>query len=568
MRSGIARNLPSEISALPLGHLQLSRYAHRHAERYKTIGQLLSEVEKGRNIVPHGATKSRQEIERSLEYLCRAFHNEKLTNWIGFRKSRTPPAHSTSIYFFSPTLRLLTRDISAKPLAVMNLRRRAIRALQVIGIKTVRELIIAAEHGIERFAAAGRITSSEIIASLDALSDSIDCDGSVDWIRYATIRGFAIFPERKLQTWSYQDFVHQLPSVAEAVALIRHGLGGLRILQDRILKASDSVPLREVGKQLGVTKARASFIEVQILKMLHRAFLRDEYRDCRFRLRPEFVAPIREMETALKRTGVMSAFEWTRQLQRRWGIRDGELGRAEKLICSMLGLHKRKLSEPHTWIISRTHRNAALLYSTSFLIKRLLTRDYADGLTLPNLAKLVGEKFGPAAPNQRELRAILRSLPTICLIGKKYRRTPRSLKWDKEQFVQILRQARKPMHIREIWLLAQRNSSAAAFTRASISSQLQADRRFIPISRSGFWALAEWDNVEARAVADIAAEILASSQKAMHEKELFRRISSQRPLRTREWNVIGWHLRADARFRQTTRRNWMLVKKPQNRRRK
>jgi hypothetical protein len=67
------------------------------------------------------------------------------------------------------------------------------------------------------------------------------------------------------------------------------------------------------------------------------------------------------------------------------------------------------------------------------------------------------------------------------------------------------------MHLRDL------NSAIAADSSKRTSVLLSASSRFIPIGRTGYWALREWQDVETRTIPDMAAELLESSPRLYAE---------------------------------------------------
>lgn len=512
---------------------------------------------------PVNGEGARREIEASLTALCELVPPGSLNKWARFRRSRKRQTRTASIYFFSPSFAQLSETVTSASLATLNLRRRAVNSLAGIDIQTIGQLINAAQLGIEQFTAAGELTCSEVLQSLDALSENVADNGRVDWIGYAQKRGFAILPAKKRRRWSHLSFVRELPGIAEAAVLSRYGVQGVLVLHGRLCSAPERITLRRAGKGFNVGGERARLLERRIIKMFRRIFLNDEYRNCQFRFRPEFVEPFRHMARTICSHPVISSSGWTRNLVNRWRIPNGDLATAEPLILAILSLHKTSLCEPETWIVCSTKIDPQPFRLASVLIEQLLTNDYPDGLAADDLHQLVSRKLGGGTPTKRELGSILRSMRSIKYVKGKYRAIPTSLKRSTDYFAQILRCAKQPMHLRDICRLAIQATRERGLTPRKVSTRITQDERFIPISRSGFWALAEWDNVEIRSMVDIAAELLGASKRPMHEKELLARISRRRPASATS-SLIGSQLGMDSRFQRTTPCTWTLADKRQS----
>jgi hypothetical protein len=333
-------DLPLEIWALPPGHLRLNAYARRFTARFDTIGELLAGLEKYNKLLPPYAEGARCEIELALTGLNKAMERRGLGGWDSFRESRPNVAQSGSIYFFSPSLDGVSSEIRRASLTALHPGVRASNALRRKGIRRIGDLIDRARYGIEGIADCGVLTSTEIIDTLNAFSKSIQKTGDADWIGYARRRGFHILPGRERHSWSANEFVQKLPDVAKMAVQIRYGANDLLVLKARLLTTlHQQMPLKKVGADLSRTAEWARLIEEQIIGLFRGIVLRDDYRGCRFRIRSEFLGPIRTLarEFSTVRNRVLTLSQWEQRLTDLWGMRPSELRSAECLILEILG---------------------------------------------------------------------------------------------------------------------------------------------------------------------------------------------------------------------------------------
>jgi hypothetical protein len=77
--------------------------------------------------------------------------------------------------------------------------------------------------------------------------------------------------------------------------------------------------------------------------VLRQAFLFDDYRRCKFRLRPEFCEPLRVLARELRyeRRDTLTTSTWRSGLRKAWGISVPETSPEERLILEILGLSLR-----------------------------------------------------------------------------------------------------------------------------------------------------------------------------------------------------------------------------------
>ncbi len=208
----LSQNISPWVKSLPVGHLQLGRDTPANGQKVFTIGRLLRAVETG--ALSHSSAIARSRIERTLEALSHGVSGDA-GNWDRFRKARPPLRSYKAIYFASPRLRRLAPPDKGAALAKMHLSRRAINALSAGKITTIGELICRTESGLLDLPGLGLNKALEVLASLDALSDAVQTNGSVDWIKFTQLRGFRVLPSESF-TPSPKEFIEQFPSLCDA----------------------------------------------------------------------------------------------------------------------------------------------------------------------------------------------------------------------------------------------------------------------------------------------------------------------------------------------------------------
>jgi hypothetical protein len=555
-------DFPPEIWALPPGHLLVNGYAGRFTARFETIGDLLAGLEGYNKRLPPYAKAARHEIELALTGLSRAIERSGLCGWDYFRESRPNVVQSGSIYFFSPSLGRVSPAIKRAPLTGLHLSIRAINALRHRGIQTVGDLIDRARCGIARPADCGALTSTEIIDALNGFSKSTQRDGSVDWIGYAKRRGFSILPERKRSSWSAKDFVQRLPDIAKKAVQIRYGANDVVVLKARLLRPlSQKLSLARVGASLSRTGERARLVEEEIVRMLRGIVLEDDYHGCRFRIRSEFLGPIRtlarEFPTVCSRVFTLS--QWEQRLTDLWGMRPNELGGAERLVLEILGYRKLTLrNSPIASLVLPRTKKTKVLRAAIKQTEHLLTWNYPKGLTLLDLATALDRSVGLQTDKEAELLAVIKSVPGLEKVNGRYRAKISRLIRTSDKCERVLYEKGKAMRFRDIAAQVNKDRARSDARYARDVSQLLAyDDRFIPIGKTGLWSLAEWDHIETRTIVNIAAEFLGRSNMPLHEDELFRLISARRPLKK---DSVCSLLSEDHRFRRTAPRTWELVR--------
>jgi hypothetical protein len=381
-----------EIAALPVGHLKLPARVRRAAAKFKTIGELRAALDTHGKKAPRWKPLVRLQIEAVLQHLATATETTGLKGWDRFRRSRQGfgTAQSLrSVYFMSPALDRLNEACSRQFLPALHLSIRVLNALETIGVERIGELVRLARDGVEKFACVGVLSVMEIEEALDALSHALRRNGSIDWVAYAQAREIKVLPARVTRASANGGFVKVFIEAMRRAVQIQYGAAGALVLRGRLLALPGrGLTLRAIGSQLGLTHERARQTEEMMIKMLRRAIWLDDYRECLFRFRVEFLHPLRSVAMALQRARrrAFSLPEWNAfltdrdchfqlrpgiletvaveeadsplagqgflfvsqldlVLKRFLGVRQADLGASERLLLELVGIQETKFRQ-------------------------------------------------------------------------------------------------------------------------------------------------------------------------------------------------------------------------------
>lgn len=195
----------------------------------------------------------------------------------------------------------------------------------------------------------------------------------------------------------------------------------------------------------------------------------------------------------------------------------------------------------------------------------LITPDYATLLTKPRWPIRVTSESnaGPIAERVRVRRCpppkALRMISTIDRAATEPEKPPQETVARLPatyQYEEILRKSGRPLHYKEIFALSDHKIRPGGKLRERlVPTKLSADPRFVPLGRSGFWALAEWPNIEIRTVPDVVTEVLGATTTALMVEEIFRIVLARRPVSRR---TIEATLSSDRRFKRDSQGGWTL----------
>lgn len=548
--------IDAEIAALPVGHLQLKGKARRATSGFKTIGDVMS-VLAGRQQAPSWTSHTAVHIDRVVRVLVSATGEKGMKAWDVFRKSRPLLADPHAIFFASPTFTRLSKEVRKGSAAKLHLNRRAITALHKLGVQTIEGLIDLARAGIDKFPLAGNLTTVEITEALDALANSIEPNGDVNWLTYAQHRRFAILPSNLQQHYSSREFVRSFPKACEFAVNSKFGSAAVFVLRKRILRHPDiCLPLSEIGRYLGQTAERVRQHERNILKLLACAIWNEEYRGCRFRFSSQFLDPLRRLDSALRRFRnlPLPITGWHGVLRDCWALTPEDLGEQEALLLQLLGFEP--FVSSHVSMILSTPKDKRAVRSAGIEANRLLMRRFTEWISTQEVWECLRKKLHSATPEPDEVRTLLCSMPNVEQHGDAHRIKLEKLRFSVDRYERILRERGTPMHYREIIFEVERRSQLLRRTPSrAVASAMANCPRFVPIGRTGLWSLREWKHIETGTVADVAAELLSASERPLNEKELFAMISPRRTLRLQS---IATLLREDSRFQRVAPTKWAL----------
>jgi hypothetical protein len=362
---------------------------------------------------------------------------------------------------------------------------------------TVAELLKRASEGIHQTRAIGTATATEIRDSLYDLRASVG-SGGVDWDCYAKRRHITVLPNRKTINLRPPQVLEALTRVGEIASRIQYDELGAIIFQQRFAQPLASrATYAAIGRRFAKSPQFIRKTAESMMLMFRQAIWFGDYSGCRFRFHTDFLNQLRYF---------------------------GE----SRMIATLV--------PPDLAVILTMPKSPVFVSSESrwgLIAKRVRVRKIAPPKSL-RMISTVG--YGATASVKQPQRA--------AMLPKTYR------------YEEILRKAGRPLHYKEIFALSEHVVRPGGKLRATlVASRLSADPRFVPLGGSGFWALAEWPNIELRPVPDIVAAVLGATTASMTVEEVFRVVLAQRPVSRRTIEVT---LSRDMRFKRGSQGGWTL----------
>jgi hypothetical protein len=341
-------------------------------------------------------------------------------------------------------------------------------------------------------------------------------------------------PEGPPRVWAPQAFVEQLPHLALSVAELRYGPNARVILKNYMLtESSRTKSFSAIGRSVGISKQAAQAVFKKLIRRLREAMIEDIYRMFGPRIWPEFSRPLRSLSSEIKQRSE-TAFphsDWDALLARTWGMSASQLGQMEPFILEILGLQRLDFCEStlDPIIITASDKDKTRLRIAARFMQKVLTSHHARGLTLEELTSMIKTRSDLRSLSADKIRALVRCAKNIIRRGNRYRIPDKTMSGRANQYQQILLRAGKPLHYRELARRAVRfGYKGNDKQHQSVANILVRDSRFVPVARSGRWALAGWRDVETRTITQIAFDEIKRVGRPLREAELCSSILEKR----------------------------------------
>jgi hypothetical protein len=142
-------------------------------------------------------------------------------------------------------------------------------------------------------------------------------------------------------------------------------------------------------------------------------------------------------------------------------------------------------------------------------IRQFVRRNRTRPIAVKQVWQHVTRKLGRQAATPKEVLTILDRLPNLEREAKKDSFVVSLRELSYTDRCEVTLRARGPMHLRDLNSAIVADSSERNRRKIKLTSALlSGSRRFVPIGRTGYWALREWQDVETHAIPGMTAELL------------------------------------------------------------
>ena len=440
----------------------------------------------------------------------------------------------------------------------LHLDSRAALAVFNLGVRDIGGFVALLAKGINanNLRNFGKTAFSEIKAAADSLQRSANPDGSWDAISYAKHRGFRVIPENNVP--SVSEIMNHLESwVKIAVEAQFQGKASIRyldILNGRIRPLTDGgETLAVLGDKFGLSRERIRQNETQIERYLKPSLLEGRYSISRikrsgplcfeglkFRFHPLILETIQKLNKDVHelKTSIFLFDEWKSTLAKLLNTSPEQIDKNSGILSFLLGYYFETLNlrnSINVKLVINDSTDREQVQRLKILINdiHLFVQTCDEALSADQIFRALGSEplSKKVCLNEAQILALI---PTMELAGqgvwriKKQYFNPNLGKLTCSRAYEILKENGSRMHSSQILRIFKLEHPDFLESDRLLACRLLRDKRFRPISKSGYWVLSEW-NQETGTIRESLLKLLEKADRPMHIDEILQEIRRARP---------------------------------------
>ncbi|GAA5529360.1 sigma factor-like helix-turn-helix DNA-binding protein [Herpetosiphon gulosus] len=512
-------------------------------------------------------------ITSSVENLCNSIDENHNIDWNRYWVlQKIDPENVQESNPFSRESNILSRKITISENFIhitideLHLPEIIYNKLNDMNIITLLDLYNAQENGTLRENKLDNRYIKKINGVIENIKNSIDKDNKIDWNKYFNKQGLIIIPQQYNPVNTSLNIFYFLEETIKFILNISNDERHWEIIQHRFgLKKTNKFTLEELGSFFGITRERVRQIEFKCLKKLRLVLTEKEHIEYPYIIHPNILFMIRSILKIFNKRENMI-------------ITENDLFKKIEFILSCSNANNPiihlllKLAEMNPIHLINTdlipvwqHSSLANQDLTQTIITNLdilLTQDIIIPMEDFEILLKINQKL---PKNQKislvELHQYIKLCSTI-------EQRDDGLFWGKfeylksrgDQAYRILTEAGKPLSIGSMTRTI--NSTLIPhghqkLQEQNFANQLISDARFIPIGRTGQWALKAWNHIDTSSILELMEKFLHIHNKPATDQEIFDYVQQRRPVGRGSINI---YLTSNPKiFRKTSRSHWGLA---------
>lgn len=430
-------------------------------------------------------------------------------------------------------------EIIALSIGHLHLPLRIYNALLKANILAIGELLLNLERQFKNVSGIGPNALEIVSCRLQGLANAND-QGEFSWFAFWKSQNITLIPESYCVGTANDTINKHLSHIIKAILQQDDEGRNWRIIQRRFgLDQTKRLTLDEIGKAFDLTRERVRQIETKALEELRNVLLDDQYVDRNYHIHPEITSAIKKLftEVILHAPDLILESNLFAIVERVWGINIANAKPSLALLFNLAKMNQIEFTDPDltpVWEVKPSSKSNLVIKVVS-QIDALLTSETALAIDEFDLLLSVNK----CLPKGQKISATeLQHFIGLCSTIEKrkddlYQGKFIYLKSRGNQVQRILVELGKPLHTSEI--VREINNRTVPFggrklSERNLSNQMLSDSRFMPIGRSGIWALSSWDHIDTNNVIVLIERCLIERNSPATVDEIFEYINKRRPV--------------------------------------
>lgn len=469
---------------------------------------------------------------------------------------------SSRLREFAP--RTLSPDAESASIVLLHLARRHQHALISAGIQTIGELNTASIERLNEITGIGEHALDTIARRLEGLESCVGAGGRVDWVKFLQTQGIQVLPPTVPETLTVDESLRQFPKILRAVYMAESKEREWIIVERRFgLAGTTKLTLEELGAGFDLTRERVRQVESRSLTNLRHMLLDQNHSGGTYEIHPELSSALRAFfsgASGLARSGILES-RFSTELIERFKVSQKTLNSIMDFLIGLLQIRKVDFGlsdlEPVLYI-ETSHASIQQMRTVVITVHKTLSKTAlaladVDLLIEANRALKKGARIG-----LEELRNAIGYCSTVEITPTgEYQAGFGALSTRADQLERVFIESGGPISVRDVTRRMNFKLSQAGqrtMTERNVGNQLAADSRFVPIGRSGEWALKRWE-VDTDTIVELMKQYLTKRNEPATASEIYEYVRARRPASAAS---IASYLQFDNAFSQVTRDEWGL----------
>lgn len=533
--------LPDHILQTNIGQLRLPARIQRSLirARIKTIGELATLCESDIFRIQGIGQAAYNDIVRALNVLAASLDSGNQIDWEAYRKVQGLKPEVKPEEKVITTEIELPKDVKHLSLGHLHLPLRTYNTLTRANILTIGNLLTAINTRL-LLGLQGLGSDSVVIMknALATLAETIDANNEINWIDYYNRQKIIVIPNNYKDDTSPAEHVKQLTDLVKEILIQDDDDRDWRVIQRRFgLNGTKKLTLEQLGEGFGLTRERVRQIERKAILELRSVLIENQYSGRAYHVHPKILTTVKFLfdTLATQTKEYILETDLFELVQQALGTEISKSRPIFVLLFTINSMNRIEFNDPDLVAVweQMVSDQREILERVVTRLDNLLTRDVATPMEEFDILRSINKDL----PKDKKLTPLqLRRFVELC---STIEQRDDGLFWGKFEYLKsrgnqverLLVEADKPMSITDLTRVI--NSKLVIhgrrkLTERNLANQLPHDDRFMPIGRSGDWALKSWKHIDTSNVITLMERYLHEQNEPATTEEIFEYVNSLR----------------------------------------